>query len=187
MNKFKAMNFNFGLAKKTGGACIMRFDDTNPEAEKGEYIDNILENVFWLGHKPSQITYSSEYFQQLYDLAVQLIKKGKAYVCHQTGAEIKESREKKVGSPFRNRPMEESLKLFEDMRKGKFEEGKATLRMKGDLNSPNPQMNGDIVAYRIKYAPHPHVGDKWYKLFSTFLKSQFFFSLYTNTINFLSL
>jgi len=156
----KSMNFNFGLAKKFGGDCIMRFDDTNPEAEKGEYIDNILENLEWLGHKPSQITYSSDYFQELYDLAVKLIRKGKAYVDHQTAAEIKLSRETKIGSPWRDRPVEESVRLFEDMRKGKFEEGKATLRMKGDMNASNPQM-WDLVAYRIKYCEHPHVGNKW--------------------------
>jgi len=127
----KAMNFNFGLAKKFGGECIMRFDDTNPEAEKGEYIDNILENLSWLGHTPSRVTYSSDYFQELYDLAVKLIRKGKAYVDHQTAEEIRSSRETKIPSPWRERPVEESVKLFEDMRKGKFEELKATLRMKG--------------------------------------------------------
>lgn len=156
----KAMNFNFGLANKFGGECIMRFDDTNPEAEKGEYIDSILENLKWLGHTPSRVTYSSEYFPELYDLAVKLIKKGKAYVCHQTAEEIRKSRETRTPSPYRERPMEESIKLFEDMRKGKIEEGKATLRMKGDMNASNPQM-WDLVAYRIKFCEHPHVGDKW--------------------------
>lgn len=193
----KAMNFNFGLATKFGGKCIMRFDDTNPEAEKGEYIDvrhtsgdsrahppdkggnsgsncehplitrvscvlplppspsqNIIENLNWLGHKPSRVTYSSDYFQQLYDLAVKLIRKGKAYVDHQTADEIRKSRETKIPSPWRERPIEESIKLFEDMRKGKFAEGKATLRMKGDMNAANPQM-WDLVAYRIKYCEHP--------------------------------
>jgi len=156
----KSMHFNFGLANKFGGQCIMRFDDTNPEAERGEYIEAIKDNLAWLGHKPSRITHSSEYFPQLYDLAVKLIKKGKAYVCHQTAEEIKKSRETKIPSPWRERPIEESLKLFEDMRKGKFEEGKAILRMKGDMNAANPQM-WDLVAYRIKYAPHPHVGNEW--------------------------
>jgi hypothetical protein len=132
----------------------MRFDDTNPEAEKGEYIDNIIENLNWLGHKPSRVTYSSDYFQELYDLAVKLIRKGKAYVDHQTAEEIRKSRETKIPSPWRERPVEESIKLFEDMRKGKFAEGKATLRMKGDMNAANPQM-WDLVAYRIKYCEHP--------------------------------
>ena len=160
----KAMNFNFGLATATAGECFLRFDDTNPEAEKLDYIQQILENVQWLGHRPSAITYSSEYFPQLYDLAVRLIRAGHAYVDHQTAAEIRAAREAKTGtkaaSPWRERPIEESVRLFDDMRRGKFEEGAATLRMKGDLSHPNPQM-WDLVAYRIKYAPHPHVGDSW--------------------------
>lgn len=100
-----------------------------------------------MGHKPWKITYSSDYFPQLYDLAVKLIKSGKAYVDHQTPDEIKEYREKKKESPWRNRPIEESLRLFEDMRKGKFEEGAATLRMKMDMNSDNTVMR-DLIAYR---------------------------------------
>ena len=160
----KAMNFNFGLAALTGGQCFMRFDDTNPEAEKLDYIEQILNNLQWLGHQPARITYSSDYFPQLYELAVQLIKSGHAYVDHQTAAEIKASRDYKEGSkaasPWRHRPIEESLRLFDDMRRGRFEEGAATLRMKGDLSHPNPQM-WDLVAYRIKYAEHPHVGDRW--------------------------
>ncbi len=95
----------------------MRFDDTNPEAEKGEYIDAIFENLSWLGHVPSRTTYSSDYFQELYELAVKLIRVGKAYVDHQTAEEIRLSRETKIGSPWRDRPAEESVKLFEDMRK----------------------------------------------------------------------
>ena len=163
----EAMNFNFGLAALTDGTCIMRFDDTNPEAEKLDYIEQILRNLQWLGHQPARITYSSDYFPQLYELAVKLIKSGHAYIDHQTAAEIKASRDYKEGSegskaasPWRDRPVEESLRLFDDMRKGKFDEGAATLRMKGDLSHPNPQM-WDLVAYRIKYAEHPHVGDRW--------------------------
>ena len=160
----KAMNFNFGLARASHGSCFLRFDDTNPEAEKLDYITQIVENVQWLGHDPAAITYSSDYFPQLYDLAVQLIRSGHAYVDHQTAAEIKASRDQKaavkLASPWRQRPVEESLRLFDAMRKGKFDEGAATLRMKGDLNHPNPQM-WDLVAYRIKYAQHPHVGDRW--------------------------
>ena len=95
----------------------MRFDDTNPEAEKGEYIDAIKANLEWLGHVPSRTTYSSDYFQELYDLAVKLIRKGKAYVDHQTAEEIRSSRETKIPSPWRERPVEESVRLFEDMRK----------------------------------------------------------------------
>ena len=162
----KAMMQNFGVADKFNGHCIMRFDDTNPEAEEQEYIDTILENLEALGHKPWKTTYSSDYFDDLYDLAVKLIKKDKAYVCHQTKEDIKRDRDeaKKTGilppSPFRNRSIEENLELFEKMRKGLCKENECTLRMKGDLSSPNPNM-WDTVFYRIRYTPHPHTGDKW--------------------------
>ncbi|OWM68001.1 hypothetical protein CDL15_Pgr017569 [Punica granatum] len=156
----KAMFVSFGLAKERGGNCYLRFDDTNPEAEKKEYIDHIKEIVDWMGWKPFKITYASDYFQELYDLAVELIRRGHAYVDHQTPDEIKEYREKKMNSPWRDRPIEESLKLFEDMRRGLIEEGKATLRMKQDMQSDNFNMY-DLIAYRIKFTPHPHAGDKW--------------------------
>lgn len=157
----KAMNLNFGYAKKKGGKCYLRFDDTNPEAETKEYIDSIIDTVRWLGNEPCEITYASDQFDKLYELAIELIKRGKAFVCHQKpedyrGAKTSEARR----SPWRDRPVEENLKLFEDMRAGKFKEGEATLRMKMDLSSPNPCM-WDQVAYRIKYHAHPHVGDKW--------------------------
>ncbi|KDP29433.1 hypothetical protein JCGZ_18354 [Jatropha curcas] len=126
----KAMFFSFGLAKERGGCTYLRFDDTNPEAEKKEYIDHIEEIVRWMGWKPFKITYTSDYFQDLYDLAVELIRRGHAYVDHQTPDEIKEYREKKMNSPLRDRPIAESLKLFDEMRRGMIEEGKATLRMK---------------------------------------------------------
>ncbi|XP_065631931.1 glutamine--tRNA ligase [Quercus suber] len=138
----------------------IRYDDTNPLAEKKEYIDHIEEIVQWMGWEPLKITYTSDYFQDLYDLAVELIRRGHAYVDHQTPDEIKESREKKMNSPWRDRPVSESLKLFEDMRKGLIEEGKATLRMKQDMQSDNYNMY-DLIAYRIKFTPHPHAGDKW--------------------------
>ncbi|KAK8795544.1 hypothetical protein WA158_000201 [Blastocystis sp. Blastoise] len=160
----KSMYLNFkGAFEKAGkeGECLLRFDDTNPSAEKEEFIDNIMEDVHWLGWNP------------LYQFAIQLIKMGKAYVCHQTAEEIKKSREiaQEVNSeggrkdlnpesPWRNRSVEENLRLFEDMKNGKYEEGAATLRMKIDMHNPNPCM-WDPVAYRIKYIPHPHVGDKW--------------------------
>lgn len=156
----KAMFVSFGLAKERGGKCYLRYDDTNPEAEKQEYIDHIKEIVDWMGWKPFKVTYSSDYFQELYDLAVELIKKGYAYVDHQTPEEIKSCRESKTESPWRNRPIAESLKLFEDMKRGMIEEGKATLRMKQDMKSENPNMY-DLIAYRIKFTPHPHAGDKW--------------------------
>jgi glutaminyl-tRNA synthetase len=125
-----------------------------------------------MGYKPQKTTWSSDYFPQLYELAVKLIKSGNAYVDHQTGEEIAEyrfrnsecfwlgCREACKDSPWRNRPIEESLKLFEDMRKGKFAEGEATLRMKMDMKSNNPCMR-DLIAYRVKFSPHPHSGDKW--------------------------
>ncbi|XP_010272844.1 PREDICTED: glutamine--tRNA ligase [Nelumbo nucifera] len=156
----KAMFVSFGLAKERDGCCYLRYDDTNPEAEKKEYIDHIEEIVQWMGWKPFKITYTSDYFQDLYDLAVELIKRGHAYVDHQNPEEIKEYREKKWNSPWRDRPVEESLKLFDEMRRGMIEEGKATLRMKQDMQSDNYNMY-DLIAYRIKFTPHPHSGDKW--------------------------
>ncbi|KAI4357793.1 hypothetical protein L6164_001719 [Bauhinia variegata] len=156
----KAMFIDFGLAKDREGGCYLRYDDTNPEAEKKEYIDHIEEIVEWMGWKPLKITYTSDYFQELYELAVELIRRGHAYVDHQTPDEIKEYREKKLNSPWRDRPIAESLELFEDMRRGLIEEGKATLRMKQDMQSDNFNMY-DLIAYRIKFTPHPHAGDKW--------------------------
>ncbi|KAG0462950.1 hypothetical protein HPP92_021426 [Vanilla planifolia] len=127
----KAMYINFGLASERDGSCYLRYDDTNPEAEKKEYIDHIQEIVQWLGWKPFK-----------------------------TPEEIKEYREKKLNSPWRDRPISESLSLFDDMRRGLIEEGKATLRMKQDMQSENKNMY-DLIAYRIKFTPHPHAGDKW--------------------------
>ncbi|KMT05717.1 hypothetical protein BVRB_7g167260 [Beta vulgaris subsp. vulgaris] len=156
----KAMFVDFGLAKERGGHCYLRYDDTNPEAEKKEYIDHIEEIVRWMGWEPFKITYTSDYFQDLYELAVELIRRGHAYVDHQTPDEVKEYREKKMNSPWRDRPVEESLKLFEEMKRGMIEEGKATLRMKQDMQSDNCNMY-DLIAYRIKFTPHPKAGDKW--------------------------
>ncbi|XP_008795989.2 glutamine--tRNA ligase [Phoenix dactylifera] len=156
----KAMFIDFGLAKERNGSCYLRFDDTNPEAEKREYIDHIQEIVQWMGWQPFKVTYTSDYFQDLYELAVELIRRGLAYVDHQSPEEIKEYREKKMNSPWRDRPIEESLKLFDDMKRGLIDEGKATLRMKQDMQGDNKNMN-DLVAYRIKFTPHPHAGDKW--------------------------
>ncbi|CAA7409989.1 unnamed protein product [Spirodela intermedia] len=156
----KAMFIDFGLAKDRDGCCYLRFDDTNPEAEKQEYIDHIQEIVEWMGWKPFKVTYTSDYFQELYDLAVELIRNGYAYVDHQTPEEVKEYREKMMNSPWRDRPISESLKLFDEMRRGLIDEGKATLRMKQDMQSDNKNMY-DLIAYRIKFAPHPHAGDKW--------------------------
>uniref|UniRef100_A0A915Q616 Probable glutamine--tRNA ligase n=1 Tax=Setaria digitata TaxID=48799 RepID=A0A915Q616_9BILA len=151
----KAININFGYAKAHDGVCYLRFDDTNPEKEEEEFARNIIEMVDWLGYKPYKITYSSDYFDQLYEWAIVLIKKGLAYVCHQTVEEIRGF--EIAMSPWRNRPVEESLQLFEDMRRGKFNEGEATLRLKTVLEEGKV----DPVAYRIKYCPHHRTGNKW--------------------------
>ena len=156
----KAMFVDFGMAKRYGGVCYLRFDDTNPNAEKQEYIDHINEIVAWMGWAPWKVTHAADYFDQLYDFALQLIRGGHAYVCHQTKPEIEASREAKAPSPWRDRPIGENLRLFEDMRRGLFAEGAATLRMKMDHRNDNPTL-WDPVAYRIKYVPHPHAGDKW--------------------------
>lgn len=112
----KAMRFNFTIAKEYGGWCYLRYDDTNPVKESQEFIDKIQECVTWLGYEPYKISYSSDHFDTLYQYAVQLIKNGKAFVCHQSKAEIAESRKKLEDSPYRGRSIEENLKLFEQMK-----------------------------------------------------------------------
>ncbi|KAK9832832.1 hypothetical protein WJX81_005150 [Elliptochloris bilobata] len=156
----KAMFVDFGMAEQYGGDCYLRYDDTNPEAEKMEFIEHIRDIVAWLGWKPAKVTYSSDYFAQLHELAVQLIRSGHAYVDHQTPDDMKASREAREPSPWRDRPVEESLRLFSDMRRGLMDEGSATLRMKQDVRNENFNMF-DLVAYRMKYAPHPHAGPGW--------------------------
>jgi glutaminyl-tRNA synthetase len=156
----KAMNLSFTFAKNYGGECILRFDDTNPDGESQEFVDSIMENVKWLGHTPSRITYASDYMEQLYEIAVDLIKRRLAFACHQTKAEIAASRETLTDSPWRDRPVEESIKVFADMRKGKYPEGGAVLRLRMDMKNDNPNFR-DPAAWRIKYTPHPHVGDAW--------------------------
>ncbi|XP_030639799.1 glutamine--tRNA ligase isoform X2 [Chanos chanos] len=151
----KAINFNFGYAKANDGICFLRYDDTNPEKEEEKYFTAIREMVEWLGYKPYAITHASDNFQRLYELAVELIRRGHAYVCHQRGEELKGHNV--AVSPWRERPVEESLVLFERMRKGLFAEGEATLRMK--LVMEDGKM--DPVAYRIKYTPHHRTGDTW--------------------------
>lgn len=168
----KAIAIDFGFAKYHKGLCYLRFDDTNPEAEEGVYFDSILQTVRWLGYEPWKITYSSDYFQQLYELAVRLIQKGKAYVDHSTPEEIFEERGGKDRGPrkpsrYRDRPIEESLKEFEDMKNGKYKKGTVTLRMKQDiLGSGNPQM-WDMIAYRVLDTPHHRTGDTW-KIYPTY-------------------
>ncbi|KAJ2759379.1 Glutaminyl-tRNA synthetase, partial [Coemansia nantahalensis] len=162
----KAINVNFGYAAVHGGTCNLRYDDTNPTAEEQEYVDSILDTVRWLGFEPAQVLYSSDYFQQLYELAVKLTERGLAYVCHCTGEEINEqrggsdNRGKRFACPHRDRPVAESLAEFQKMKDGRYGESEATLRMKMDLEDGNPMM-WDIIAYRIKFASHHRTGDTW--------------------------
>ena len=161
----KAININFGFAKHHDGITYLRYDDTNPEAELEEYFTSILDVVKWLGYTPYKVTYSSDHFQRLYELAIELIKKDKAYVCLCTGEEIYEHRGGDKKGPrtqcsHRNRPVSESLVEFERMKNREYKESVATLRLKMDLQNPNPQM-WDLVAYRVLYTPHHRTGDKW--------------------------
>lgn len=151
----KAININFGYAKTKHGICFLRYDDTNPEKEEEKFFIGIKDMVEWLGYKPYQITHSSDYFQQLYEWAVMLIQKGLAYVCHQTADEMKGFNPEP--SKWRNRPIQENLQLFEDMKNGKIDEGAATLRMKITLEEGKI----DPVAYRIKFIPHHRTGSYW--------------------------
>jgi glutaminyl-tRNA synthetase len=135
----------FGYAEAKGGYCILRYDDTNPEAEKQEYIDSIANDVKWMGYHPAQVTYASDNFQKLYDFAEQLIRSNHAYVCDMPMEAMREGRRLKQDSPFRNRSVEENLVLFRKMRDGYFAEGFCTLRVKGDMQHDNPNMR-DFVA-----------------------------------------
>ncbi len=160
----KAICINFGLGEKYNAPVNLRFDDTNPEKEEQEFVDSIKKDVEWLGFKWDKEVYASDYFHQLYDWAVQMIKEGKAYVDEQPSEVITEQRknptEPGVESPFRNRPTEESLDLFEKMKNGAFEEGSMSLRAKADMTSPNMNMR-DPVMYRILKRPHHRTGTEW--------------------------
>jgi len=156
----KSMNLNFGSALANGGQCYLRYDDTNPATEDVQFTAAIEEMARWMGWKPWKVTYSSDYFQELYDLAIKLIKDGNAYVCHSTAAEVKKQREDRTNSPHRDRSIEENLREFEKMRTGRYAESEATLRVKCDMQHDNPNMR-DFIAYRVVYHPHHHVGDKW--------------------------
>jgi len=161
----KSICLNFGIAAEFGGLCNLRFDDTNPTREEIEYVESIKEDVRWLGFDwGDRLYYASDYFEQLYQYAVQLIKKGKAYVCDLSPQEIREYRgtltEPGSDSPYRNRSVEENLDLFERMRAGEFEDGSRTLRAKIDMTSGNINMR-DPVIYRILHATHHRTGDKW--------------------------
>ncbi|KAK0206347.1 glutamine-tRNA ligase [Desarmillaria ectypa] len=166
----KAIFVNFGYAAHHGGKCYLRYDDTNPEAEEVRYVESILEIIRWLGYEPWKITYSSDYFTELYDLAVELIKRDKAYVCHCSQDEIKADRGGGHGQPkpciHRDRPIDESLVEFENMKDGKYKPKEANLRMKQDLNDGNPQM-WDLTAYRVLEKEHHRTHDKW-KIYPTY-------------------
>jgi glutaminyl-tRNA synthetase len=152
----KAMNLSFNYAKDNGGITLLRFDDTNPDAESTLYYESIKEMVEWLGFKPHKVTSSADYFEELFNYAVQLINDDLAYVDPSNATEMAAQRKDKVDSPYRNRPKEESMKLFMDMKKGKFEEGSMALR--GKMYNANLR---DPVFYRIKYKHHVISGDKW--------------------------
>jgi glutaminyl-tRNA synthetase len=173
----KSICLNFGIAAEFGGTCNLRFDDTNPEKEEQEYVDSIIEDVRWLGwarakpwtgsNPPSagdRLYFGSDYFEQMYEYAIQLIKAGKAYVCELSADEVTEYRGTLTrpgkDSPYRNRSVEENLALFERMKAGEFPDGSRTLRAKIDMSHPNLNMR-DPIMYRILHATHHRTGDKW--------------------------
>ena len=160
----KAIFVDFGTAEKYNGLCNLRMDDTNPTKEDVEYVDAIKEDIRWLGFDwGDRFYFASDYFEQMYDYAVELIKKGLAYVCELTGEQMREYRgdlSTPAKSPYRDRPIEESLDLFKRMRAGEFEDGRMTLRAKIDLASGNFNMR-DPVLYRINHMHHHRTGDKW--------------------------
>ena len=160
----KSICINFGLAQKYGGKTNLRFDDTNPTKEDTEYVDSIKEDIQWLGFHWDKELYASDYFDQLYAWAEQMIERGQAYVDDQTQEEISKGRgtvdKPGVESPYRNRSVEENLKLFREMRDGKYADGEKVLRAKIDMASPN-MMFRDPILYRIKHASHHRTGDKW--------------------------
>lgn len=160
----KSICINFGLAQKYGGKTNLRFDDTNPTKEDTEYVDSIKEDIQWLGFQWDKEKYASDYFDQLYEWAEELINRGLAYVDDQSQEEISKGRgtvdKPGVESPYRNRSVEENLKLFREMRDGKYADGEKVLRAKIDMASPN-MMFRDPLLYRIKHASHHRTGDKW--------------------------
>ena len=160
----KSLCLNFGIKEKYNGKCNLFFDDTNPSKEKTEFVDAIKEDIKWLGFKWDKETYASDYFENIYNFAVELIKKGKAFVCDMSPEEISACRgtltEAGKESPYRNRSVEENLELFAAMREGKFADGEKCLRAKIDMSSPNINMR-DPVIYRILRRTHHRTGDKW--------------------------
>ena len=161
----KSILLNYGLAREYGGTFHMRFDDTNPTKEKMEFVDSIKEDIKWLGADWGEHLYfASDYFDQMYECAVKLIRKGKAFVCDLTAEEMREYRgtltEPGKESPYRGRSVEENLRLFEEMREGKYADGEKVLRAKIDMSSPNINMR-DPVIYRVAHMTHHNTGDKW--------------------------
>ncbi len=161
----KSILLNYGLAKKYNGRFNMRFDDTNPTKEKSEFVESILADIKWLGADwEDRLFFASNYFQQMYEAAVKLIKKGKAYVCDLSADEIREYRgtlqEPGRNSPYRDRTIEENLELFENMKNGKYQDGEKVLRAKIDMASPNINMR-DPVIYRVAHITHHNTGDTW--------------------------
>ncbi len=160
----KAICMDFGMAQKYNGICNLRFDDTNPTKEDVEYVDAIMEDIKWLGFEWANVYYASDYFQQLWDFAVRLIKEGKAYIDEQTAEQIAEQKgtptQPGTNSPYRDRPIEESLALFEKMNTGDIEEGKMVLRAKIDMASSNMHFRDPII-YRVVKSAHHRTGTKW--------------------------
>ncbi len=160
----KSICLNFGLAQSYGGRCNLRFDDTNPSKEEQEYVDSIQEDVRWLGFEWNELHYASDYFEQLFDWAIDLIKSGKAYVCDLTGEQVREHRGTLTApgkeSPYRDRSVEENLELFQAMKEGQCADGSRTLRAKIDMASPNVNLR-DPVMYRVLRAHHHRTGDTW--------------------------
>tara|TARA_X000001036_G_scaffold405460_1_gene413478 strand:- start:76 stop:1707 length:1632 start_codon:yes stop_codon:yes gene_type:complete len=160
----KSICLNFGVASEFGGKTYLRFDDTNPEKEDDIFVQSILDDVKWLGFEWSHLTYASDYFDELYSFAEGLIQDGKAFVCSLTGEDIRKSRgtltEAGENSPYRERSIEENLRLFRGMKSGEFEDGAQVLRLKIDMSSPNMNLR-DPVIYRIRHQTHQRTGDKW--------------------------
>ena len=160
----KAIALNFGLAKKYGGICNLRFDDTNPQKEDTEYMDSIENDIRWLGFKWDNIYYASDYFEQLWDFAVELIKQGRAYLDEQSAEQIAQQKGTTTtpgtNSPYRDRPVEESLSLFEQMNSGQIAPGRMVLRAKIDMAHPN-MLFRDPILYRVLNMPHIRTGNRW--------------------------
>ena len=165
----KAINIDFSMAKKHGGTCNLRFDDTNPTKEDVEYVDSIMEDIKWLGFEWDNVYYASDYFPIIYDCAIKLINKGLAYVDDLTADQIREYRGTLSSpgkeSPYRNRSVEENLDLFRRMTDGEFADGERVLRAKIDMASGNMNMR-DPVIYRVLHAHHHRTGDKWCSILS---------------------